>query len=320
MRHNVRRRRVVRKGRADAGGERRVRARARGRTLACMGWNRSWLGLVPLLVLGACEANPNARTPAGPPRKAMPACLRGAFAAELDRHLPPMAPVKPVSLFDAAKLDPRLEPGCILPFRDKPGNEGEVDVGRVIVRLSHRLGKSDAKDTKPRLLGRGTMRLGRTRMHLEAHNDAGDIVLALEVAGRNVHMTFKGAPDFAGDVTLDGDEPLPLPLDALVAAIDRCDADERLGASEDGNVVEARRLGLSLWRARFLDAGGAFAIDTSVLCGESDARLAWRTAAGDTLAMLVLASARSDVTLLIERQNESMTEDYTDPGMGSGIR
>lgn len=300
-----------------------MRPRTPGRIIPWMRFRCA--GLVALLVLvacelGACEASPPPRPPLGPGRKATPACLHGTFAAELDRHLPPLSPVRQVSLFDAAKLDPRLEPGCILPFHEKPGVDAEVDVGRVVVRVTRRSAKGNVKETKPELLGRGTMRVGRGRLHLEARNDPGDVVLALEVDGRRVHMKWKGVPDYVGEIAIDADVPLPLPLDALVAAIDRCDADERLGASEDGNVVEARRLGLSLWRARYLETNGAFAIDTSVLCGENDARLAWRTAAGDTLAMLVLASVRSDVTLLIERQPASQTEDYTDPGMGSGIR
>ena len=285
-----------------------------------MGSRRSWAGLLALVVLGACEASPAARTPKVAGRIRTPACLRGTFAAELDKHLPPLSPVRPISLFDVAKLDQRLEPGCILPFHDKPGIDAETDVGRVVVRITRRSSKDNVKETKPQLLGRGTMRVGRGRLHLEAKNDAGDVVLSLGVEGRTVQMKWKGAPEFGGEVALDQDDPLPLPLDALVAAVARCDDDERLGASEDGNVVEARRLGLSLWRARYLEKGGTFAIDTSVLCGENDARLAWRTAAGDTLAMLVVASARSDVTLLIERQTEAMTEDFTDPGMGSGIR
>lgn len=276
-----------------------------------------------ILVTGtlvACASTPSGRTPSGPGRSATPTCLRGAFAAELDRHLPPLTPVRPISLFDAAKLDPRIEPGCVLPFHDKPGIEAETDVGRVLARVTRRSDKNAPKLGKPQLVGRGTLRVGRARLHLDVRNDAGDVTLAIAVEGRSVQMKWKGAPDFDGEVTLAGNEPLPLPLDALVAAIDRCDADERLGASEDGNVVEARRLGLSLWRARYLETDGSFAVDTSVLCGADDARLAWRTAAGDTLPMLALASARSDVTLLIERQTASFTEDYVDPGMGSGIR
>ena len=275
---------------------------------------------IALAAVIACASTPTVRGVTGPGRRATPACLRGTFAAELDRHLPPLTPVRPVSLFDAAKLDPSIEPGCVLPFRDKPGIEAETDVGRVLVRITRRSTKDAPKLGKPQLVGRGTMRLGRARLHLEVRNDAGDIVLAIAVEGRTVKMTWKGTADFDGEIAFASDEPLPLPLDALVAAIDRCDDDERLGASEDGNVVEARRLGLSLWRARYLETDGAFAVDTSVLCSENDARLAWRSAAGDTLPMLALASVRSDVTLLIERQTASFTEDYTDPGMGSGVR
>ncbi|MEO7094213.1 MAG: hypothetical protein ABI175_13240, partial [Polyangiales bacterium] len=276
--------------------------------------------LIAAGVLVACASSPGARTPIGPGRQVTPGCVRGTFAAELDRHLPPLSPIHSVSLFDAAKLDPLLEPGCILPFHEQAGIEAETDVGRVVVRVTRRRAVGDVKDDKPRLVGRGTMRIGRNRLHLEAHDDAGGVVLSLGVEGRTVHMKWKGTPDYGGEIALDGDGALPLPLDALVAAIDRCDADERLGASEDGNLVEARRLGHSLWRARYLESSGAYAIDTSVLCGENDARLAWRTAAGDTLAMLVLASVRSEVTLLIERQPASATEDFSDPGMAAGDR
>ncbi len=108
---------------------------------------------------------------------------------------------------------------------------------------------------------------------------------------------------------LEADEPLPLPLDALVAALDRCDGDQRLGRTPDGNVVEARRGGIALWRSRWIDAQAQAIVDTSTACGEGDARAMWRTAVGELLPMIAVASVRSDRVLVIVRQGPTSLDD-----------
>jgi hypothetical protein len=267
------------------------------------------------MVAIGCESTPPARKPGAPPRMLMPSCPRGVFMAELDLLMPPLGPVAltPIHALtpDATPIDRTIEPGCVLPFHDRPGDESELDAGRVLVRTTARATPTSPIHAKPKLLGRGTLRIGRGRLELHAYDDAGDEVLDLRVDGVAVDLKMKGAPAFAGDVDVNAVDPLPLPLDALVAAISTCEPDERLGASGDGNIVQAKRAGAPLWRARWLDDQGAFVVDTSMLCSEGDVRYAWRSAAGQTMPMMELASARSGVTLLIERQPPSFTEDVT---------
>ena len=50
------------------------------------------------------------------------------------------------------------------------------------------------------------------------------------------------------------------------------------------------------------------AIDTSVMCSETDAMLAWRSQAGNLGWSLVTASARSPVSLIIKQQMRSETD------------
>ena len=249
----------------------------------------------------------------------MPACVRGTFAGELDEHLPPLALPHVTALRDAPKLDRSIEPGCVLPFRKEP-SESLLDAGRIVARVTGRtLGKTAGR-MRPLTLGHGTMRVGRGAMELRVHDHAGDDVLVIAVQGARVTVAGKGRQPFATDVDLAGDTPLPFPLDALVAALGTCDGDVRLGASDDGNTVEAQRGGMQLWRSRWMPLDGASAVDTSVLCDPNDARLAWRIAEGDTLPMLVVASKRSPLVLLIEKETPAWTEDATDPGMGAGER
>jgi hypothetical protein len=104
-----------------------------------------------------------------------------------------------------------------------------------------------------------------------------------------------------------------------VASLDVCDRDQRLGRTEDGNVVEAVRGSMPLWRSRWVAENATAIVDTSMACSKDDARLVWRTAVGDLLPMLAVASVRSDRTLLVVRQGPSDTEDINDYGF-SGMR
>lgn len=264
---------------------------------------------IALGALACAVACAPARAPV-PGRTAVPSCPRGSFASELERLLPPLEPVHPITLVPAEKLAKRIEPGCVVPFRSEP-DERLLDVGRVVAKTMRR---SDP-NAKPTRIGRGRLRVGRRALQLELHDDGGDEVLALVVEGARVSLRERGAPSFERDVRLDEDDPLPLPLDALVAALDVCDGDLRLGRTPDGNVVEARRGPLSLWRSRWVDAHASAIVDTSVACGADDARLLWRTAVGDLLPMIAVASARSDRVLVIVRQGPTALDD--DVGFGA---
>lgn len=251
--------------------------------------------------------------PKVPSRIATPGCPKGSFAAEVERILPSVAPVGSVGLLPAADLDRKIEPGCVVPFRKEP-DDRLIDVGRVVAK-TNLIGVKG----KPTLLGRGRLEVGRRALRLRLQNVAGDEVFSLKVDGPHVVLEEKGKPRFEADVSLDDDGKLPLPLDALVASLDVCDRDERLGRTEDGNVVEARRGSLPLWRSRWVGDHATAIVDTSVACSKDDARLLWRTAVGDLLPMLAVASVRSDRTLLIVRQGPSDTEDITDYGF-DGMR
>jgi len=242
--------------------------------------------------------------------------VHGTFAEELDRHIPPLAPIHPVAVFAAPKLDASIEPGCVLPFRDKPGVESTIDVGRVVARLGKRKIGALPNALKPKVVGHGTLKIGRGELALTVHDDAGDETLGIDVKGTHVALRRKKEEPIALDVDLVADDPLPLPFDALVEALSPCDADERVAATEDGDVVEAKRAGVALWRSRYVTLERATIVDTSVLCDTNDARLAWRTAVGDVVPMIVVMSKRSEMVLIIERETPSWTEDSTDPGMG----
>jgi hypothetical protein len=260
-------------------------------------------GVIVLAV--ACT---EARTPKVPARQAMPACPKGTFAAELDALLPALEPVRPVSLLPVHELNRAVEPGCVVPFRKEP-DDRMLDVGRVVARASSRTSKG-----KPINLGRGRLEVGRRALRLRLTNVAGDESLTLIIEGAHVSFTQKGEKPFEGDISSDDPSPLPYPFDALVAALDKCDDDQRLGRTEDGNVIEARRGDFALWRSRWLDTTSNAIVDTSYSCTKNDARLMWRTAIGDCLPMIAAASARSDRTLVIVRQGESDTEDIMDYG------
>lgn len=227
--------------------------------------------------------------------------------------LPSIDPLRVVSLVPATAIDKKIEPGCVVPFRREP-DDRMIDVGRVVVRILARKHRE-----KARIVGRGRLEIGRRKLRLHAQNDAGDESLAIEVDGHHVKLHEKGHGAFDSDVALDGVDPLPLPLDALVAALDDCATDERLGKTEDGNVIEARRGALPMWRSRWMDGAQTAVVDTSVVCTASDARLLWRTAVGEVLPMIAVASARSERVLVIVRQGASDSSDITDYGF-AGMR
>ncbi len=254
---------------------------------------------LPFLVIGACQAaTPTKRPPAGPMTQLTPSCPAGDFAQELMRIVPPMKALAPVALYGASHLDRTLEPGCVLAFHGKPGDDTLLDVGRVVVKTRRR----DRATTTWKEVGRGTLRIGRNRLALQATDRGGTEAIYVALEDRRYEVRFPGTEPLSGELDIAGNDRLPLPIDALMTALERCDDDERLLASEEGNVVEARRRGDLLWRSRWLDETSTLAVDTSVLCGETDARLAWRSIAGDTLPMLVVASARAESALLVERE------------------
>ena len=271
--------------------------------------------LLPLAIGFAACSEP--RTPKVAGREVRPGCPRGAFAAELEAMLPSLETATPVALVPIssveASVDWSIEPGCVVPFRKEP-DERLLDVGRVVAKSMSRTNKG-----KPKLLGRGRLEVGRRALRLRLLNDAGDSSLSITVDGAHVAVSEKGQQPFDGVIALDSDAPLPLPLDALVAALDTCDGDSRVARTEDGNIIEARRGSFPLWRSRWLDQHATTIVDTSVACSGDDARLLWRTAIGDLLPMIAVASARSDRVLVIVRQGQTDTEDITDYGF-EGVR
>jgi hypothetical protein len=197
-----------------------------------------------------------------------------------------------------------------VPFRNEP-DDRVLDVGRVVGRTMRKAAPGD----KPVLIGRGRLQVGRRVLRLTLSNDAGEEMLDLAIDGAHVRLREKGQSPFEADVAPNDASALPLPLDALVAAIDRCDDDLRLGKTSDGNVIEARRNEMPLWRTRWIDAQTTSVIDTSIACSTADARMLWRTAAGDMLPSIAVASARSERVLVIVRQKPAQTDDADDFGV-----
>lgn len=259
-----------------------------------------------LLAFGCVEA----KTPANEGRSAVPACPRGAFLAQMDQILPQLSPTQPVTLVPASTVRKKVEPGCVVPFRNEP-DDRVLDVGRVVGKTM----RKSQPGEKPVLLGRGRLQVGRRVLRLTLLDDAGTEMLDLAVDGSHVRLREKGQKPFEADVSPDDASSLPLPLDALVAAIDRCDDDQRLGKTADGNVIEARRGQMPIWRSRWIDSQTTSVIDTSIACDASDARMLWRTAAGEMLPSIAVASTRSERVLVIVRQKPSQTDDVDDFGV-----
>jgi hypothetical protein len=145
-------------------------------------------------------------------------------------------------------------------------------------------------------------------MTLVVNDDAGDEKMLLAVDGRRIVLRRKGESPLKTSVAVGKGASWPLPFDAIVAALEGCDADVRLGANEDVSVVAARRGPYRMWRMRFLDADQPNAIDTSFVCGEDDALLGYRSQAGVLGFSMVVASVRSDVALVIKQQTRSETD------------
>ena len=245
-------------------------------------------------------------------RDAVPSCENGPFARELAVTLPPFAPIVSTRLFTADKVKRSIEPGCMIPFRDETGTMDETlrDVGRVIVKTRPRAGGAET------IHGRnGRLWLGRRKLHLEALDDGGTVVLHLEIKDRRVLYRKKGGEEFTGTIGFDDTSPLPAPLDGMVEAIAGCAKDVRLGVSEDGNTIEAKRSGSRLWRTRYLDGDGG-AADTSVVCGKTDARFAWRSSAGTLTWTFSAASTRAADVLTIAQLQRVETEDTEGKDMG----
>jgi hypothetical protein len=250
---------------------------------------------VALLALCSCKG-------AEAPRSATPICKGGAFSTELARIMPPLANLEPVTLGEPGKIKKNVEPGCMVPFRDETADAKLRFIGRVDVELVSRNAKEVTK------VGHGGLYIGRGRMTLQVKNDAGDEQLLLAIDGRRVVLRRKGEKPVKTSVAIDGNSSLELPFDALVAAIEGCDADVRLGANEDLSVIEARRGAHHLWRTRWMDPDQPNAVDTSFLCREDDAMLAWRSQAGNLGWSLMVASARSPMVLIVKQQTRTETE------------
>ena len=227
---------------------------------------------------------------------AMPTCEEGPFAAELSRYLPRFSTAHEITLTKPESLKWRVEPGCMVPFRDEDADEHVSDVGRVSVSTRARNGDV----TTP--IGRGHLFIGRGGLYLPVRDDAGEDVMLLVIQGHEAMLRRKGQKTFHATLTVGPGDALPLPIDALIAALEGCKDDVRLGASEDADVIEARRGPFALWRTRWLDTANPSAVDTSTLCGEHDALLAWRSSAGDIGWSITVASARAPVVLAIAEQ------------------
>jgi hypothetical protein len=262
--------------------------------------------ILGLLAFGCVQA----KEPKNEGRSAIPACPRGAFMAQMDQILPALSQTQPVMLVPASAVRKKVEPGCVVPFRNEP-DDRVLDVGRVVGRTM----RKSQPGEKPALIGRGRLQVGRRVLRLSLLDDAGTEMLDLAIDGAHVRLREKGQKPFEADVAQGDTSSLPLPLDALVAAIDRCDDDLRLGKTADGNVIEARRGQMPLWRWRWIDSQTTSVIDTSIACDAGDARMLWRTAAGDMLPSIAVASTRSERVLVIVRQKPSQTDDADDFGL-----
>jgi hypothetical protein len=248
----------------------------------------------------------------GSAREVFPFCPRGAFARQLDELLPPMSPRRVVGMVAAATINRTIEPGCILPFRDDPTREAVVRIDDVVgISIDRQSAKLVSMD-----LGRGSVEIGRHTLRLRLvppQSTDGKVSYDLEIKGKSVKFSGPGGAHFEGDVDLDAETELALPFDALIAGLDRCDGDKRLGMTSDGNLVEAERGKMTLWRSRWLDDEMTAAVDTSVMCGATDARMSWRSASGNVLPMFAVASKRSRYTLVISQFDPQLSETDVEP-------
>lgn len=257
-----------------------------------------------VLVVSGCALACTPTPPRGAHDVAL-ACPAGPTAAEITRLMPPMGPTGTRTLVPPTTLKKDIEPGCMVPFRDETADDKQRGVGRVLVQTATR-----GAPWKP--LGRGRLFVGRGAMTLVVHDDAGDEVLGLAVEDRKVVVRRKGEPLYRTSVALGPGKPLPLPVDALVAALEGCATDTRLGVDESVTIVEARRSGLPMLRTRWLDGENPAAVDTGLVCGPSDAFLGYRTTSGSIGWSLTAISARSPLALRIEHQVRKATDPKDD--------
>jgi hypothetical protein len=259
------------------------------------------------LTLGCSSGSPKPAFVAGPP--SLPGCFAGPFAREVDGLLPPMSPKVLVRLGPVQSgnlgLSKEIEPGCTPPFRDDPKDDSVLDAGRI---EGWTLARSGGKRT---LVGRGSMKVARGQLELELHDDAAETTLSLSVRGHHVRVGGKQFAPFEDDIDPSEASPLALPLDALVQALARCDDDQRLLRSEDGNVIKARRADHTLWRTRWVDLNGTALVDTSSMCDDEDARIVWRSAMGDAGPLIAAASVRSPLVFTLSRQRAAMTDPHS---------
>ncbi len=222
------------------------------------------------------------------------ACPAGPVSTEIARVMPPMGVKGSVTLVPPTHLKKAVEPGCLVPFRDEAADEKQRGVGRVLV-------STIARGAAPSPLGRGRLFIGRGAMTLVVNDDAGDEALGLSIEDRRVVVRRKGHKLYRGSVAIGPGKPLPLPVDALLAAIEGCATDTRLGTNDDVSIVEARRGGFPLLRLRWLDGDNPAAVDTALLCGDQDALIGYRSTAGSIGWSLTVVSARSELGLKIEQ-------------------
>ncbi|MFI5298726.1 MAG: hypothetical protein ACHREM_11565 [Polyangiales bacterium] len=239
---------------------------------------------------------------------ATPACKSGAFTEQVERAIPAMYAAAPVELHTPTSLRRLIEPGCIIPFRAQSEQEAEeidatvTEIGKVIVRVIPRdsLVPGAFKVERPVPVGGGKLYIGRGGLQIEVKAKDGTIVFYLEIKGKHVTYRAPKQPVFDADIDLAGTGELALPFDALVASVDACHDDQRVGIDEGGDVIEAKRGGMDLWRTRSMNADRTIAIDTSTACSATDTRFAWRSSAGEITHSLVAVSARSAYVLSLE--------------------
>lgn len=247
---------------------------------------------------------------------AVPACKSGPFAAEVERAMPPMHRAEPVELHTPTSLRRLIEPGCIVPFRASSEQEAEeidntvTEVGKVEVRLIPRdtLSGDFATRERPKPLGAGKLYIGRGGLQIEVKSKDGNVVFFLEIKGKHATYRTPGKAPFDGDVDLAATNELPLPFDAMIAAVDACHDDLRIGIDDGGNVIEAKRGTLDLWRTRSMNYEQTIAIDTSSACGATDTRFAWRSSAGAITHGLTVMSARSAYVVALEEPTSASVE------------
>jgi hypothetical protein len=245
---------------------------------------------------------------------AVPACKSGPFAAEVERAMPPLQTAGAVELHTPTSLRRLIEPGCIIPFRASNEQEAEeidntvTEIGKVDVRLIPRdtLVGDFAKRDRPKPLGTGKLYIGRGGLQIEVKAKDGSVVFFLEIKGKHATYRTPGKAPFDADIDLAATNELPLPFDAMIASVDACHEDLRVGIDDAGNIIEAKRGTLDLWRTRSMNYEQTIAIDTSSACTATDVRFAWRSTAGTIAHGLTVMSARSAYVVSFEQASTTI--------------